>query len=65
MAMLDGLILLRVEEGTLYRRAEAERRALSLLQLLLAAASVEEPPTLTPAPPRVANPNLSAGPRPD
>ena len=43
MAMLDGLILLRVEEGGAYRRAEAERRA-PLLQLLLAAASVAEPP---------------------
>ena len=65
MAMLDGLILLRVEEGTSYRRAEAERRALSLLQLLLAAASVAEPPVITPAAPRTPTPNLSAGPRPD
>ena len=63
IAMLDGLILLRVEEGTSYRRAEAERRALSMLQLLLASAQVEAPPTITPAAPRTPTPTLSAGPR--
>src|SRR5687768_3617092 len=63
MAMLDGLILLRVEEGTGYRRADAERRAHALLGLLLAAKSASEAPQIVPAPARTPTPRLSASPR--
>jgi hypothetical protein len=37
LAMLDGLLLQRVESGSAYRPAELERRATAMLQLLLAA----------------------------
>lgn len=65
MAMMDGLILLRVEEGAGFRRADAERRALSILQLVLAAAAVPEPPAVPAAPARMPSPRLGAEPRPD
>lgn len=42
-AMLDGLALVRLEAGTRYRRADAERQAFALIDLLLAAAHVAEP----------------------
>ena len=37
LAMLDGLLLQRVESGSAYRPAELERRATAMLELLLAA----------------------------
>ncbi|MBM4407278.1 MAG: TetR/AcrR family transcriptional regulator [Chloroflexi bacterium] len=61
MAMLDGLILMRVEEGAGYRRADAERRALAILELVLAAAAVVEPPLVKAAPPRPPSLGLGAG----
>lgn len=42
-AMLDGLSLLRLESGSRYRRADAERQAGALIELLLAAAGVDRP----------------------
>ena len=42
-AMLDGLTLVGIEEGAGYRRADAERRAAAVLELLLAAASAPKP----------------------
>jgi AcrR family transcriptional regulator len=61
-AMLDGLILLRVEEGGGYRRREAERRALSVLQLLLAANSSSVPPDVATTPARTPSPRLVPAP---
>ena len=46
-------------------RADAERRALAILQLVLAAAAVAEPPAVTAAPPHPPSPSLAPGPRPD
>lgn len=43
-AMLDGLALVRVEAGTRYRRAHAERQAGALIELLLAAGDVDPRP---------------------
>ena len=65
MAMLDGLILLRVEEGASYRRADAERRALAMLQLVLAAAGVEAPPAVPAVAARAPSPRLADAPRAD
>jgi AcrR family transcriptional regulator len=45
-AMLDGLLLLRVEEGVAYRRVTAERRARAVAELLLAAAASPVRPSL-------------------
>ncbi len=45
LALLDGLLLQRIEAGPAYRPADVERRALAILDLILAA-----PPTPTPAP---------------
>ena len=44
--MLDGLLLLRVEEGAAYRRLTAERRARAVVELLLAAAASPVRPVL-------------------
>lgn len=51
-ALLDGVILQRIEEGAGYRRAESERRVLVMVELLLAAASIRAAPVLEAAPPR-------------
>lgn len=51
-AMLDGLLLQRVEEGSAYRRANAERRARSVAELLLAAAASPTRPMLPAAAPQ-------------
>ena len=50
--LLDGLLLQRVEEGPRWRRDEAERRARSVVELLLAAAGSARPklPTVEPRP---------------
>jgi len=42
-ARLDGLTLVGLEEGAGYKRADAERRAVSILQLLMATASAPKP----------------------
>ena len=38
VAMLDGMLLQRIEAGESYRPAELERQALAVLDLILAAA---------------------------
>jgi AcrR family transcriptional regulator len=42
-AMLDGLSLVRIEEGDGYQRGDAERRAAAVLELLLGAAAAPRP----------------------
>jgi AcrR family transcriptional regulator len=51
-ALLDGLLLQKVEEGPRWRRDEAEHRARSIIELLLAARDADRPalPTVTPKP---------------
>ena len=51
-ALLDGVILQSIEEGAGYRRAESERRVLTMVELLIAAASVAASPHLEAVPPR-------------
>jgi AcrR family transcriptional regulator len=46
-ALLDGLTLVGLEEGAGYRRAETERRAVAVLELLIAAARTEAPPRVS------------------
>jgi AcrR family transcriptional regulator len=46
-AMLDGLTLVGIEEGASYRRADAERRAAAVLELLLAGAATPKPEPVT------------------
>lgn len=43
MALLDGLLLQRIEAGDAYRPEESMRRATAFLDVLLAAATVERP----------------------
>ena len=43
MALLDGLLLQRIEAGAAYRPADALRRARAILDIVLAAASAERP----------------------
>jgi AcrR family transcriptional regulator len=50
-ALLDGLLLFAAEEGAGYRRADHERRILSLFETLLAAKDAAAPERITPAPP--------------
>jgi AcrR family transcriptional regulator len=49
-ALLDGVIIQSIEEGAGYRRAESERRILSMLEILMAAASQPRPDRLSAAP---------------
>jgi AcrR family transcriptional regulator len=51
-ALLDGVILQSIEEGAGYRRAEAERRVLVMVELLMAAASAPASPRLEAVPRR-------------
>lgn len=51
-ALLDGLVLQRIEEGASYRRGDAERRVLAFVDLLFAANAASERPAIPPAPPR-------------
>jgi AcrR family transcriptional regulator len=46
MALLDGLVLQRIEAGPGYRRDDLEQRARAILELLLASASVPARPAL-------------------
>ncbi len=57
-ALLDGLLLQRVEDGDAWRREDAERRAFAMLELLLAAA----PGSSRPAVPRPAPEPFSLAP---
>jgi AcrR family transcriptional regulator len=51
LALLDGLMLQRIEAGDAYRPADLERRATAILELLLAAAGSERPAVRRPARP--------------
>ena len=50
-ALLDGLVLQRVEDGASWRREDAERRAFAVVELLLGAAALPERPRIA-IPPR-------------
>jgi hypothetical protein len=53
VALLDGMLLVRAEQGDAYRRADAERAAREILTLVVAAtASPERPlvPEIQPSP---------------
>lgn len=50
--LLDGIILQSVEEGAAFRRADAERRVLSVIETMLASSGASEPPRLVALPPR-------------
>jgi AcrR family transcriptional regulator len=45
-ALLDGLLLQRIEEGDRWRREDAERRAFAVLELLIAATAATERPAV-------------------
>jgi AcrR family transcriptional regulator len=47
MALLDGLLLQRIEAGDAYRSEDAVRRATAVLDVLLAAATAERPGVAT------------------
>ena len=47
LALLDGLLLQRIEAGDAYRPADLERRASAIVELLLAAASAPAPRSST------------------
>ena len=47
LALLDGLLLQRIEAGDSYRPQESIRRATALLDVLLASAAVERPAVFT------------------
>jgi AcrR family transcriptional regulator len=51
-ALLDGLTIEAIEDGPAYRREDAERRALAMLELLFAARDVAPPAPLVAAAPR-------------
>jgi AcrR family transcriptional regulator len=51
-ALLDGLMLQRIEEGAAFRRDEAERRARAFLELALAAAASPDRPAVPSVEPR-------------
>ena len=50
LALLDGLLLQRIEAGAAYRPADLERRAGAIVELLLAAASASRPNVPEPLP---------------
>jgi AcrR family transcriptional regulator len=50
--LLDGIILQSAEEGGAFRRADAERRVLAVIETMLAAAGTGEWPRLVAAAPR-------------
>ena len=49
-ALLDGVVLQSIEEGAGYRRSEAERRILAVIELVIAAAAAPAGPRLAAAP---------------
>jgi AcrR family transcriptional regulator len=50
-ALLDGMLIEAVEEGAAYRRSDAERRVLAVMETLLAARGADAPARIQPAPP--------------
>lgn len=50
-ALLDGMLIEAAEDGAAYRRADAERRILALIETLLAARDAAPPLPIEPAPP--------------
>ena len=52
LALLDGLILQRIEAGASWRRSDMERRAMAMIELMLAAAHAPERPTVPDVPAR-------------
>ena len=50
LALLDGLLLQRIEAGPAYRAADLERRAGAIVELLLAAAGASRPDVPEPLP---------------
>jgi AcrR family transcriptional regulator len=57
LALLDGLLLQRIEAGEAYRPGDLHRRAGAIVQLLLAAASADGPPGA----PSASTPSLAPG----
>ena len=51
-ALLDGVLIEASEDGAAYRRADAERRVLALIETLLAAVAAEAPARIEPVPPQ-------------
>jgi AcrR family transcriptional regulator len=51
-ALLDGITLEAIEDGAAFRRDDAERRALAMLELLFAAREAASPVPIEPAAPR-------------
>jgi AcrR family transcriptional regulator len=51
-ALLDGITIEAIEDGPAYRREDAERRALAILDLLFATAEVAAPVQLEAVPPQ-------------
>ena len=51
-ALLDGVLIEASEDGAGYRRSDAERRVLALIETLLAATAAEAPQPIEPVPPR-------------
>jgi hypothetical protein len=52
ITMLDGMLLVRAEQGPAFRREDAERQARELLAVILAAACSERRPEVPEVPPR-------------
>jgi AcrR family transcriptional regulator len=50
-ALLDGMLIEAVEEGAAYRRSDAERRVLAVIETLLAAKDAAAPARIQPAAP--------------
>jgi len=51
-ALLDGMLLAASEDGAAYRREDAQRRTLAIIEAVLASAAAAERPTLPIATPR-------------
>ena len=52
VGLLDGMLLARVEQGTTWRRSDAERQAREILAIVLAAAARPDRPDMGEVPPR-------------
>ena len=52
LALLDGLILQRIEAGTAWRRSDMERRAMAMVELMLAATRALDRPIVPDVPAR-------------
>jgi AcrR family transcriptional regulator len=51
-ALLDGMLIEAAEDGAAYRRADAERRILALIETMLASREAAPPERITPAAPQ-------------